>query len=441
MRIASFLEKPGTVFWIFGAGLLLRILLWLVLREAAFKADAFYYVEESLSIRSGALHVPYWPPALPHYLALAGELLGDSVAAIRFAMLFWYGLLSWGLWQLLIELKAIRAANLAVAILAFYPGFIHQSVEPLSQLPAAACLIFMCLFFLRLRQGINASWALPAGFACAMLVLFRPSALILIPFMPFIFRLTHHGFKWPWMIRFWWAAMLPLAIWIGYTSSVNDRFILINDANSRNVYLGNNAFTPLYKTWYLASHWDGEPGYPSEFKQELLRFKAMPPASRPAAFREAAWEHIRSEPMKFMARSMSRARTFWAFDTFSGAGFIRTYGWPPWIGYLILLLDALFYSLIVLGALVRIFLAGWGRFGKSVLLLLLLYYLPYCFSFSHPTYHLPLVPLLIVPAAMFWSAPLEIKAVRNWHGRQLRTALAVGLVFVFIQVEWVLHMI
>ena len=35
---------------------------------------------------------------------------------------------------------------------------------------------------------------------------------------------------------------------------------MVNEANSVNFFIGNNPYTPLYKTWWFGSHGEGEPG-------------------------------------------------------------------------------------------------------------------------------------------------------------------------------------
>jgi hypothetical protein len=71
-----------------------------------------------------------------------------------------------------------------------------------------------------------------------------------------------------------------------------------------------------------------------------------------------------------------------------------------------------------------------------------LYAIPYWISFSHPTYHFPVVPLFGIPALIFVEKWLEsrLKGIPMPllpFGRKKRSFLLASLIFFYIQIEWV----
>jgi hypothetical protein len=72
------------------------------------------------------------------------------------------------------------------------------------------------------------------------------------------------------------------------------------------------------------------------------------------------------------------------------------------------------------------------------------YAIPYWISFSHPTYHIPVVPLLAVPAAVLLAQVLGMEAgaldTALTKLKQRRSIAVAVVVFLAIQVEWAVVM-
>ncbi|MEM7036903.1 MAG: glycosyltransferase family 39 protein [Bacteroidota bacterium] len=434
------LDRRGLMWQLRGLGLLIRLVLIAVLGDAPLVGDAADYHRMAIEFLEGEQFGTYWPPGLPLYEAAVIWMFGKSVVVARLAMLLWYVLLCRMLYGLLDRMHSRVAANLSVLILAFFPAFIFNSIEPLTQLPAATLLlaIYSLLYRYLHRRRMNYVWWM--GLALGALVLVRPSAAFFLPLVPLMIFLQARKIGAAVFVAVLSVGMVSGWIWTATTSK--GRLIPINEANARNFYLGNNAWTPWYKTWMYGSHWTQWPGFPEGFRAELAEIEAAPEGERTKQYWAAALGNIGAEPGMFAVRSLSRVRTFLAFDSMAGSRLLSGEKPNKVLGYVVLGLDAVFYMLIGVGWLIFVF--GASRYALETryfilsFVFLFMYSLPYFTSFSHPTYHLPIIPFFLIPACALGSHMLEKGAPRrvfkNW-----RFYVAFGL-FIGIQIEWVIQM-
>jgi hypothetical protein len=123
---------------------------------------------------------PSYPPGFPLHMALAGRLGGWTAAPFLVSplagiacivLLFFLGR----------ELRLSRGfAAGGSLILAFFPTFVFQELQPMSDVLATAWAIATVLGALRARSRGSPGWAAFAGFAFGMAVLVRPTNLLLI---------------------------------------------------------------------------------------------------------------------------------------------------------------------------------------------------------------------------------------------------------------------
>jgi hypothetical protein len=218
---------------------------------------------------------------------------------------------------------------------------------------------------------------------------------------------------------------------------------VVSTNNEMNVFLGNNPFTPNYKTWHLGGNVAKAlriPGY-----KDYLASVCNGPNPRSAMVHEAL-RYIREHPGIFLLRTANRIRAFWGFDHIAAAT-VRG-GWPecgkPTV-FLCLVVEAGGYCLVMLLVICGFFLASPAAMAKQNTLLLiaavLAYQLPYTLSFAYSIYHFPVMGLLFPFAglsldkawrerAAFWPS---IKG-RKW----LWTALGI---FVLLQIEYACQVI
>jgi 4-amino-4-deoxy-L-arabinose transferase-like glycosyltransferase len=439
------LESRWLVYWLICVGLLLRIAVMFHLRQFPLASDALSYHETAVNILHGASFSPYYPPGLPFVLAFVYRLTGVSEFAGRFTSLLWYVAFSLLLYQLASAMFSRRTANIAVLLFVFFPAYVWQSVEPLTQLPTATCVVAICLLTLLQMRAFSWRKLVVLGIVLGLAILIRPSSLVLTAFIP-VYILRKSRRIGPAVVPFALSAVLVCG-WLVKAHDMTGRFVMVNDASTANFFFGNNPYTPLYKTWWFGSHGDGTYGVPAEYTALYRSIQKEPKDLQNQTYRRIAVRHILSRPDLFIIRSLNRMCAYFAFDTTTGTFPRLFYGTSTKMSLALIGLDALFYCAILLGCVLflftyvkRITTPGDVRF---VLLVVLLYSLPYWFSFSHPTYHFPIVPLLGVFAAAFvvrcveepreeLFAPLAASARRRYG------LISVLVILAFIQIEWVL---
>jgi hypothetical protein len=275
-------------------------------------------------------------------------LFGPLELVARLTSVGLYVAASFALRALTRALSGERAANLAVFGFALYPTAIWLSVDPVSYLPAAGCLVAVAWLAPALVERPRLGPALGLGLATAGLVLIRPSAL---PFQLVVpLYLWARGAGAGVALAVLAVALLPIGGWLAQARAMTGRVVPINDANALNFFFGNNAYTPLYKTWWFGSHDAGEPDVPPEFTALMERIKAEPPAERERLYRAEAMAHIRARPDLFALRTANRVRVFFAVDS-ATAGWLRRLGIVPTpVALGVMAVEAAFYLAILAAA-------------------------------------------------------------------------------------------
>lgn len=426
-------------------GLALRVAAIAVLHRFPFVGDERSYFVMAGQLLDRVRFTPDWPPGLPYYLALFHSVFGRGQVVAMAAMVPWYLAFSAVLFALVMRIGGRRPANIALWVFALYPTFIYHSVIPLAQLPVAACVLLVALLALVMRGRRSLSIPAAIGGALGVAVLTRPSALLLAVGVPVFIAVRWRSVRGG-LVALGVAAAV-VAPWIVKARAMTGDLIFVNCATSRNLYLGNNEWTPLYRTWWLGSH-DEVGAVPDGFAAEDARIRALPPAKEDAEYRRLAVEHIEARPGLFAGRTLSRIRAYFAFDTYAGTVLTKLHGLPRALGLSVIALDALFYIALMALSLVAFHAPrglGTGRVIRATILWIVAgYAIPYWISFSHPTYHLPVVPLLAIPGAVLLAqlGGMNARALGDATARlRRRRSMAAALaVFLAVQVEWVIVM-
>jgi 4-amino-4-deoxy-L-arabinose transferase-like glycosyltransferase len=213
---------------------------------------------------------------------------------------------------------------------------------------------------------------------------------------------------------------------------------VVSTNNEMNLFLGNNPFTPNYKTWHLGGNVAKAMHIPG-YKEYLASFESRP--DRRSAMVHEAIRYIRQRPDLFLLRTVNRIRAFWGFDHIAAAT-VRG-GWPQ-CGKLrpliCLAVEGGGYCFTMLLVICGFFLVSPATMAKKDALLLvavvLAYQLPYTLSFAYSIYHFPVMGLLFP----FAGLSLE-KAWRErgtfWQSIKGRKWLWIALaVFVLMQLEY-----
>lgn len=421
----KFFRKYPLLFLIVG-GLLIRFLYAYIFPDLLLEGDAGYYTMHAHDILEGNDFKPEWPPGLSYWLAGFAFVFGEYVFSEVLAMLMVYVLFSWFLYKALCLFFAETYALAGVCFFSLSPTFIHHSVAPLTQLPIACCLVGILYFLIKKREG----WKI--GLFMAVAILTRAGSLALLPVvLAYLFYQKRYRAL-PGLIA---VLLILIGSWQYKSYQMTDRWVWINDFNSYNFFVGNNESTPDYKTWWLGSHEEREAPEFNAYYVIVDSVKTLPAEQQSEAYSSLSWKYIHENPGTFIYRSFNRLRTFYAFDTYTGASL---YTHHKALGMCVLVVDAGMFIMLVLS-----FLLGWGANPKFpfhiqglLLLLVLAYTLPYLLAFSHPTYHLPIMPLL-----MFFALQLKpsFSVISAWKESPQYFRLLIGF-FLFIQIEWIWHM-
>ncbi len=434
------LGSARAFYFIFTLSFAVRLVVLILLLDKPICDDGAEYQLCGMEIVRGTDIPLYWPPGLPYYLALFYKIFSCSEIVSRLAMIPVYLVLTGSIFMLAKELAGIRIGNVSMLIFSLYPTFVHLSNEPLTQIPAATFLVIAALGCLKLTRHGPWPWSVVLGLTLGALILTRPSSIILAVAIPIFLLLRTRS-----IVR----ALIPLILasvmlggWLFYIQDHTGHFVWINYANSKNVFKGNNQYTPLYKTWWFGSHY-GSDSLSPEFNSLLIDISSQPREKQDGLFKEVALTHIKARPDLFILRTLNRIRCFFAFDTLTGSFLMKWYNLPKPVGLLTIFVDAIFYSALILLAMVGLLLYRLDHHRSiwDAALLLgigVVYSGPYWISFSHPVYHFPIMPLIGVFAAycigqLFENRPVALTAIRN-HRIYL---ISLTLIFVYIQIEWV----
>ncbi|MEM8897411.1 MAG: hypothetical protein AAGC85_04875 [Bacteroidota bacterium] len=402
--------------WYLGITLLIRLVYAFAIFPWMWEGDAGSYVEVAGEWIGGSVGDFYWPPGLPALLSLGFSVLGvhklSSMALMLVGWCFWGGLIF-----LLLKNKLVSGIGWgALWIFGLWPAWIHHSVVPLTHLWVATCLLGVVYLFLQKKDIL-------VGVCLLGAILIRPSSALLLPVI-LIFVLIRKEDK----LRSLRVALVPvlsIVAWQFFLHQQTQETFFINKANTFNLYLGNHPETPLYKTWWLGSHDEDWDKYPV-FQAEVDSINSLPLAAQQQAYRKLSLMYISEQPGQFAIRTLNRIRTYWTFDTFTGAWW---YGKNKLVGITLLGLDAGCYLLLLTG--VFLFwkpVSTWGNLQWMSFLIILFYSIPYYLVFSHPTYHLAIMPLF------FFLGEWNKKPSMNL------TKWAVLFLLIGMQLEWIYHM-
>lgn len=445
-KLLSVLENGKTFYAVLAVGVLVRIGFLIILVPTRFYSDAMAYHRFARKIVLGLSYRPTWPPGLPLVLAGPYALFDPDRFVARFVMLAIYVIFTVLLFLLVKRLSGTAAANLSALIFSFYPLCIYYSLTPLTQLVTAAVLVGVALVTLSLLEKNRWSVAIILGFLLGFLTLTRASGVLILLAVPayFIFK---KGYRLKAGAVFV-IAILPIALWCYNVYRVTDRVIFINTANATNFFIGNNEFTPLYKTWYFGSHGvrnDNEGFTAEEFVETQKSIREYPKHERQLKYIDYSVRYIVKKPHLFAIRTFNRVRVFFAFDIYLCAILLKYYDWSKIGAFLICGLDFVIYLGLLFGSVFSLLLVRPLYKKKEVLAVLLglpfLYAFPYFLAFSHPTYHFPIVPFFavifsILVVDFLGNRPGVISRLKASNRLNLVVFVAVIVFLVLIQVEW-----
>jgi len=387
----------------------------------------------------------YWPPGAWYVRAGPYALLG-SVRGVARATMIVVSLLAVVVTALLARrvLRDERAARLSGWALALFPSAILMPAEPYSfdlTMLAVAGTALAVLTAYDLRKWL---YLAVGGLALGIATVTRPSSLSLaIPLLVLLVIVVRRLWREGQRVQLrglaggslaFVACMAAVIVPAMQHNAARGEGWTISTNNEGNVWLGNNPYTPNYKTSELGQHPVSE--FSPPVRRYLQRFTSRP--NEREAQREEALRYIGEHPANTLLRTINRIREFWGFDyTFSrdienewGVGVKGLVATLPF--------EAGGYALLALLAIVGA-VAAQQMFQPSRALFLLLltigYQLPYTVAFAGGRWHFPVIPLVVpfAGAGLAWLAStgnawVEIK--------QRRAVWAFAAMFMAVQIEY-----
>jgi hypothetical protein len=374
VRIERLAETRLALFAILFAGFMLRIAAALIVPDqSATLSDAIFYREAGkLLWATGQLGNPYWMPLYPALVAVTGpgwtQLFIDI--SLSTAMI-------WLIYQLANAIFADKqTAFLAAVFTAIYPTFIFFSIVGLTE-----------TLFMTLLVAAYVCWYRNAYAAAAILsvlsILTRPIIDPLAPLLVVYFSLAIQKLS----IK---AALKNLAVYAGiycvlmapwwlHNYNAYHGFVRLNPGSGVALYSANNP-----------SNLTG--GMDINLQVSMAPFNEIAdPVARDKAMRNAAFNYIQENPMRFVIQAFKRFQRFW-------------YPWPHTQEYsanIYKVISLCSFVPVLLMALVFLILEGRVYFRRIAPLLMFIAYLTSVHMVFPGSlrYRLPLEPFLVILAA------------------------------------------
>jgi 4-amino-4-deoxy-L-arabinose transferase-like glycosyltransferase len=413
------------------------------LRSVPIVSDALSYSNAALDIKA---HFPgpayFWPPGMPYALAAVYRVFGTSATSARLLTVT-VGVACTALVAVLsgLVLRRPRDARIAAFAFALYPPSLLLASQPYSEELELLCLLALAVCLLLGLERRRPVWFVGAGLAAGYAALTRPSSLT-VPIALAVAgavwvrrrRATGHP---PDGRRLFasgtvaavvaMAVVLPVAL---HNRSAGGGFT-VSTNNERNLFLGNNRYTPLYKTSQFGQRTLDE--LPPDVRAYLQGFQNRPDA-RSAMLHEAL-SYMAGHPVQTLVRTVNRVQAFWGFDYVLSREVQKAKGWGDSKVLPLLALEAGGYLLVAVFAILGLALA-WDRVTPAaavlVLLMVLAFQIPYAIAFAVGFYHAAVIGFLFPFAAAGAGALLDRRPPLRTALRRARVLVPLG-VFVVVQ--------
>jgi hypothetical protein len=409
-------------------------------------SDALSYSDFAKDLLSGsgqAAQAYYWPPGDSLLLAGAYAVLGASPWVAKAVMVL-LGTAAVPLTAALaraLDAKSAATPRTAAWIAALYPPAVMLVAESYAQHLAALCMLAFAWLALRAVLERRVLLFAAAGFALGAGCLTRPSmASLALPLL--VVFVVHARRAWreggaPAALRLVPGGAVLAVVAAGLVVPVcmhNARAgagFTISTNNERNLFLGNNPYTPDYKTSHLGQRSLDE--LDDDTRLYLESFYARPDAR--VAMQHEALSYMAYHPGKTAVRTFNRTTSFWGFDYLASRLIQEDRGWGKKRLLPLLALEAGGYLVVAALAIVGVFAFApeQDRTWRAWLIgLALAYELPYALAFSGGTYHFPAMAALVPFAAVALARRADIAA----RVKQRKATLVALAAFAAIQAQY-----
>lgn len=445
--MANLLSKTLQSRWTFVAivvlGLALRLVVWAVAGESLGGGAAEANGKVAVRFAGGEMFDdrwhPYHPPGLSLYLAVFYRLFGADDVVTTAAMLALYVVLCLVVYGLASMVMDRLAANLAALVVAITPSLVVLSLSTQASLLVAAALVGGAALTLRASGRGAPLVAGCAGVLLGVAVLAEPYAILAALVWPAVVLLRRRQ-----PLSAAVALVGVLVVVGGWSMNIHHRsqhWVFVNHGLGKRVFLGNNEWTPLYRTWWLTSDRTGMSGF-DDFEAVADEYETHALPEQMNLFGDHGFRHMADRPDLLAVRILARVRGFFGFHTLAGAIAADKASGPT--GMALIGLEAAGWSLVAMAAAALFFLPPMRNGGYDAArwlgALVVLFAAPYWLFLAHANDHLAVLPVIGILGAVAvsrWAeGPRRISAEALAGRRRKLLAVVVMIVFVAIQAEW-----
>ncbi len=376
------------------------------------------------------------PPLYPYAVSLIYRIFGvGNDAAVRmfqaivslFTVLITY--------QLGSLIYTQKIGLVAATLVCFYPSLLGFNNLLLSESLSTFLLVLSTWLIAKGLWKQSLCYLLLAGLAFGLGALTRSIFLLSIPVLVIYLLMAWRG---TWAQKgtaaavFATAFAVTIAPWSYRNTRVQQAFTLIDVMGGRNAMMGNYEYTPLERSWATISMVTGEKSWDSVLRASHPEVKGMTQGQLDKAAMKYGIRFAIANPWLTTKRFVVRFFNFWQLERTLLAGAQQgLWGDVPRLALLVLAATICgVYALVLFSGIFGLIMEPPvdRRFLWLLLLSIGVPCLVHAAIFAHSRYHLPLMPLLMFPAAAAWVRCQNIWARR--HQAVFRLAIACCLVII-----------
>lgn len=410
-------------------------------------AASYYHASVSMSENFSQSAPFYWPPGATFILSAFMSIFGYSEIAAKL-----FTIVVCTVYCLMVPLitasitSNLKSIKFSAILSALYPPIIMMSGQPYSHhftalFILAAVVVFLNFNYLKKNKNLH---LILLGFLLAAGALTRPSALtITILFFLFIiinFKSSAFGEKLTVRLRHASYVIVTVLIFVFPVLQMNSLAgagYNISTNNERNFFLGNNRYTPNYKT----SHFGQVPSstLPSHIGDYLNEMRGSNSEADRKRMTFEAINFILNEPWIFVKRTLNRVKSFWGVDYVMSREIQNHYDLNNYELAFLLLFEAGGYCLIVALFLMSLFVIPYKKLWQPLTLLFVtvaFYQAPYALAFSAGIYHFPIIPILIVIGSLAFTNRPEVLVIKFKETKTIISLFVIFSGFIALQIEY-----
>ena len=357
------------------------------------------------------------PPLYPAMLAATWFFTGSgNLQAVRVVQIGLSLLTTWVAFLIGRRVHSEAAGRIAAVICWLYPSLIFSDYLILTETLFTLLLLGFVLLAVKLVQEPHAMTAVACGAVLALAALTRsvlwPAPLVLCPLLlvllrePLPKRLGH-------AVLVFMAFAAVLAPWSIRNTRLQGVFTTVDTMGGINLRMGNYEYTPEDRMWDAVSV-SGEHNWVTALREEHFDRPVTEGVKDKWAQRKAV-QYMVANPGTTIRRALIKFADFWGLEREFMAGVRDGFFNPPtWFAALASATIVLAYALLAVGGAAGAWLAAPNDWRVHVLLLfpVVLITGAHTIVFGHSRYHLPLMPILGVYAAMLLVAvPVRVRTV------------------------------